>query len=562
MHLTERFFKQAGKYGPRTVFAHRDASGWVTRSWDEVACEVRSVMAGLRDAGIMPGDRVLLLSENRPEWAVFDLAIMGVGALVVPAYTTHTTRDLAHILELVSPRAAIASSDELARRLIESAGGYQGLERLWVEAPSGLPAMTGLGGWSELFEVDGTDSQVEPSADDSTCCLIFTSGTSGLAKAAMLTHRSIGANVDGALTILNRHDFGQGDRFLSFLPLAHAYEHTAGLHMPIALGAEIWFCESTEKLQQYLPEVRPTLATAVPRLYDLLYSRIQGQLKSAPQSKRWLFGKTLELGKKRCRGQKLSLLESVLDRLLDRLVRSKVRARFGGRIRHFISGGAPLNPEVGEFFTALGVGIIQGYGQTEASPLISVNHPGRVKIDTVGLPLEGLEVRLADDGELLVKGDCVMVGYWEDPEATAAAIVDGWLLTGDLASIDDDGFIRIIGRKKDLIVTTGGDNVSPSKIETLLCSEPEIEQAVVFGDGRAWLGAVLVPGADVAGSTMVSDAVSRVNLRLNPSERVRKFLIQDEPCTTDNGLLTPTQKVKRGEVIERHRDAIGMIYGS
>jgi long-chain acyl-CoA synthetase len=568
MHLTQRFFNQEAKYQGKTCFASRGQAGWTTLSWNEVGSRVRAVMSGLRSRGIQPGDRVLLLAENRPEWAIFDLAIMGIGAYVVPAYTTHTKADLTHIFDLVTPVAAIASSTQLASRVVEASSGYPGLKYLWTEEPIDTPGDPGYAAqpWTELLDCAASDHELCEWDHDDTCALIFTSGTSGLPKAAMLTHRSIGANVDDALTILTEHNFGDQDRFLSFLPLAHAYEHTAGLHMPISMGSEIWFCESTDKLQQYLPEVKPSVATAVPRLYDLLYGRINAQLKSAPKSKQWLFNKTLTLGKKRVNGQKLSAIETLLDKLLDKLVRDKVRERFGGKIRYFISGGAALNPEVGEFFTSLGVGIIQGYGQTEASPLISVNKPSWIKIDSCGQPFDRTEIRLADDGELLVRGPSLMKGYWEDQKATDGTIRDGWLYTGDLATIDDDGFVRIVGRKKDLIVTSGGDNIAPSKLEAMLSSQPEIEQAVVFGDSRPWLGAVLVPSPEIVASELdklrddLQSAVDRVNTQLSVGERIRKFIIQEDICSTENGLLTPTQKIKRAVVLNRNSERISELY--
>jgi len=570
--LTGRFFAQAERRPGVTCFASRDQSGWNELSWFDAGTKVRAVMSGLRAAGVKPGDRVLLLAENRPEWAIFDLAIMGIGALVVPAYVTHTRADLCHIFDLVTPNVLIASSPELTRRGLDAATDYRGLDLVWSEFPETLasnPPGPSVRGWGDLLGHEPNDAGLYEAAEDDTCCLIFTSGTSGLPKAAMLTHQSIGANVDDALEILQRFDFGEKDRFLSFLPLAHAYEHTAGLHMPISMGAEIWFCDSTEKLQQYLPEVSPTVATAVPRLYDLLHARINGQLKSASAAKKWLFKETLRLGKKRIDNEPLNLFESVLDRLLDRMVREKVRQRFGGKIRFFISGGAPLNPEIGEFFTSLGVGIIQGYGQTEASPLISVNSPDWIKLHTVGRKFDQVEIKFADDGELLVKGPCVMKGYWEDAQATAGTIIDGWLHTGDLATMDEDGFLQIVGRKKDLIVTSGGDNIAPSKLEMLLCSQPEVEQAVVFGDGRPWLGAVLIPSADLIDSCAGNDdqlvlelnnALKRANSDLNQSERMRKFVIQSDPCSIENGLLTPTQKVRRGQVLKNHEKAIAALY--
>lgn len=557
--LPDRFFANASRFTDRTCFASRRSEGWETLSWRESERMVRVISSNLVKQGIAPGDRIVLLSENRPEWALFNIAIMNVGAIVVPAYTTHTEIDLAHIIDLVGPAAAITSASTVQRFLL-SARNSGGLKMLWAEGDQGSDSSQQfkMHSWDSLLTGELSDRVMHVPSLDDTCCLCLTSGTSGLPKAAMLTHRSIGANVDSAISILERFNFGSQDRFLSFLPLAHAYEHTAGLHMPISMGAEIWFCESTDKLQQYLPEVRPTVATAVPRLYDLLYNRINSQLANASPLKQKLFAKTLELGRKKIREESLSLVERVIDGVLDRIVRHKVRERFGGRIRYFVSGGAALNPEVGEFFTALGVGIIQGYGQTEASPLISVNSPDWVKLDSVGRPFEGVDVRLAADGELLVRGACVMKGYWEDPQATEGALMGGWLHTGDLATIDSDGFIRITGRKKDLIVTSGGDNIAPSKIEAMLCTREEIEQAVVFGDGRPWLGAIIVPSE--SGNTRTDQAVKEINAQLNSAEKIRKYIVRNDPCTTENGLLTPTQKIKRNRLIELHRSEIDALY--
>jgi long-chain acyl-CoA synthetase len=338
--------------------------------------------------------------------------------------------------------------------------------------------------------------------------------------------------------------------------------------MPITQGAEIYYCESTEKLAQYLIEVSPSVCTAVPRLYDMLYAKIRAGVEASSGAKRWLFKKTVEIGIKRAGAHSLSVSEILLDPLLTKLVRKKLLQRFGGRIKYFVSGGAALNPEVGSFFTALGVGIIQGYGQTEASPLITVNRPGHVVMDSVGSAFDGVTLRLTEEGELLVKGPNVMKGYWRDEASTAMTIRDGWLYTGDLATIDDRGIVRITGRKKDLIVTSGGDNIAPSRIEGLLTLEKEVDQAVLIGDGKPWLAAILVPSEDLLNSiddqkqvnATLNAVLKRVNESLNPAERVRKFILHNEPFTIDNGFVTPTQKIKRGLVIDRFKEQINSLY--
>lgn len=575
--LPQRFFEQAESLGHRTAFATRHPTGWKTISWSDARTQVEYAIRALHQAGIAPGDRVLLLSENRPEWAIFDLAIMSIGALVVPAYTTHTVSDLQHILTLTTPRAAFVSSAELTDRVLAANVEADTLTSLWCAQPEQVTKPTWhtqVLDWEVIWHPDTGDIVKPPThhaaQPDDPCCLIFTSGTGGQPKAAILTHRSIGSNVDAAAHILRQHGFGIDDRFLSFLPLAHAYEHTAGLHLPISLGAAVWYCDATDKLQAYLGEVRPTLATAVPRLYDLLYARIQSQVRNARGLRPKLFHAAVAIGLKKLDQTPLTVFEQLIDPVLERLVRHKVRARFGGRLRFFISGGAPLNPDVGRFFTSLGLGILQGYGQTEASPLISVNTPDANRLHTVGKPFPGVDIRLTDDGELLVRGALVMQGYWNDPIATQAVLRDGWLHTGDLAQIDAQGFIEIIGRKKDLLITSGGENIAPAKLEALLTLQDEIDQAVVIGDRRPWLSAILVPAPQLREPDISSEqcsaalerALKRVNDRLGPTEKIRKFIVHVTPFSADNGLLTPTQKVRRQFVIDACQAEIEQLYRS
>jgi len=370
----------------------------------------------------------------------------------------------------------------------------------------------------------------------------------------MLTHRSIQSNVDAAGELLEEGAASKDARFLSLLPLSHSYEHTAGMHLPFQMGSEVWYCESPDQIALNLTEVQPTLMTAVPRLYEVLHDRITRGVRAKGGLSEKLFFKAADLGAKRARGESLSLIQAVQDKILDKLVRGKVRARLGGNLKFFVSGGAALNPEIGFFFLGLGINILQGYGQTEASPLISANRPGKIKIDTVGPAVSGVEVKIAEDGELLARGACVMKGYWGDDAATASTIKDGWLYTGDIAEISDDGYISITGRKKDIIVNSGGDNIAPSRVEALLTIEPEIEQAMVDGDKRPWLVAVIVPSDELVGQfakdkkglkNAVQTAVDKANSRLSQIEKVRRFVIADEPFGTENGQMTPTLKARR-----------------
>jgi long-chain acyl-CoA synthetase len=428
-------------------------------------------------------------------------------------------------------------------------------------------------------QTDDTDELVAAIAPDDVACLVYTSGTGGTPKGVMTTHRNILANCRGAYRVLE--SLGLGDEvFLSFLPLSHSYEHTAGEMFPISIGAQIYFAEGAETLAANMLEARPTIMTAVPRLYETLQQRMRLGVERKGGVTQKLFNRAVAIGRKRLLSQTPSLGERLLDPLLDRIVRAKVRARFGGRLKATVSGGAPLNPEIGRFFLALGITLLQGYGQTEAGPVVSCNLPARIKIDTVGPPLDGVRICIAEDGEILVSGDNVMKGYWNDPEATAQVLKDGWLHTGDIGLVDDHGYIRITDRKRDFIKTSGGEMISPARIEGYLTLEPEIAQVMVSGDRHPYLVAVLVPdpefvagyasggapaelavlAADPGFTKAIGSAVARVNQHLQPGERVRRFVIAAEPFTIANGQMTPTLKIKRHVIREAYGAALDALY--
>ncbi|HEY1300984.1 MAG TPA: AMP-dependent synthetase/ligase, partial [Stellaceae bacterium] len=454
-----------------------------------------------------------------------------------------------------------------------------------IEPPLGQASAVDVLTWDEVL-ARGEAGPGDPEAivaglePDDTACLIYTSGTGGAPKGVMTSHRNILANCRGAYRLLEI--LGLGDEvFLSFLPLSHAYEHTAGMMFPISIGAQIYFAEGAETLAANLLEARPTIMTAVPRLYETLHRRILIGVERKGGTARRLFERAVAIGRKRAAFEPLSIGEQLLDPVLDRLVRAGLRQRFGGRLKAMVSGGAPLNPDIGSFFLALGVTLLQGYGQTEAGPVVACNSPARIRIDTVGPPLDGVEVRTAEDGELLVAGDNVMRGYWNDPAATAQALRDGWLRTGDIGVIEPDGYIRITDRKRDFIKNSAGDMISPARVEGRLTLEPEIAQAMVFGDRRPYLVAVVVPDPDFAAGyaaqnglaaelsglaadagfvKAVAAAIARVNRGLAPSERVRRFLVAGEAFTTANGQMTPTLKVKRHAVRETYGEALDALY--
>ncbi|HVO02538.1 MAG TPA: AMP-dependent synthetase/ligase [Candidatus Cybelea sp.] len=593
--LTRLFFDQAARLSRKPLLKHKVGGEWQAMSYGEAAAKVRALARGLIGLGIQPGDRVALISENRPEWLIADLAIMSVGAITVPHFATNTPDDHRHILTHSGAKGAICSGGTIAKRLLPAA--MQASELEFLIAIDGLDLQQSprfrLIDWKNLIEhpsiptgpsaEQGNEVEARVAAQQrrDTCCIIYTSGTGGVPKGVMLTHGSILCNIKGAFELVKEVGLG-GDVFLSFLPLSHAYEHTAGQFLPISLGAEIYYAESVEKLVENMAEARPTIMTAVPRLYEAMHQRIVRSLAKAPPTRKKLFDLAYRLGRKAYEHPgTLSLVERVQNAVCELLVRRKVRQRFGGRLKAFVSGGAALNYEIGVFFLALGVPLLQGYGQTEASPVVSANRPKRIKIDTVGPIFHGLEARIAEDGEILVKGEAVMRGYWNDPEATAKTIRDGWLHTGDIGAFDAEGYLKITDRKKDIIVLSGGDNVSPARIEGFLILQPEIAQAMIHGDKHPHVVALLVPDADFAAEwsrahgarndlaelcanpdfvKAMGAAVDRVNATMSPVEKIRRFALAPEAFTIDNAMLTPSLKIRRHMIREKYGEVLEKLY--
>jgi long-chain acyl-CoA synthetase len=585
--LPSMFFDQAARLGDKPfLWAKRDGR-YRSVNWAQAARDVRRLALGLRSLGIARGDRVGLVSENRPEWIIADLAIMTAGAITVPTYVTHTVEDHRQVFANSGARAVFVSKPALSARVLAAANQVDSVHTVMaIEPAAGQASAVDLLSWEEMLargseQPDDSDETVAAIEPDDTACLIYTSGTGGIPKGVMTTHRNIIANCHGAHRVLEQ--LGLGDEvFLSFLPLSHSYEHTAGEMFPISIGAQIYFAEGAETLAANMLEARPTIMTAVPRLYETLHQRIRLGVERKGGLSQKMFEQAVAIGRKRLGAERTRLGERLVDPLLDRTVRSKVRERFGGRLKAMVSGGAPLNPEIGRFFLALGVTVLQGYGQTEAGPVITCNLPARIKIDTVGPPLDGVRLSIAEDGEILVAGDNVMKGYWHDPEGTAQVLEDGWLHTGDVGTIDEDGYLRITDRKRDFIKNSGGEMISPARIEGYLTLEPEISQVMVFGDRRPYLVAVVVPdpefvaayadgevpadmsalAADPGFTRAIGAAVSRVNLTLMPSERVRRFVVAAEAFSITNGQMTPTLKIKRHVIRERYGAALDALYHS
>lgn len=588
-NLVEMFFDQAEKCGERPFLWAKVDGKYQALSWREVAAQVTQLARGLQALGIKEGDRVVLVSENRPQWLIADLAIMAAGGVTVPAYITNTVDDHRHIVEHSQAVGMIISTPKLAERALQAAHLSElthfavMMDDLDLQQSLNVDVVN----WqAALNRATKSEADIRQSAKrfkrTDTACIIYTSGTGGTPKGVMQSHAAILHNLFGATQVLKQLGLSE-EVFLSFLPLSHSYEHTAGQFWPISLGAQIYYAEGAEQLLVNMAEVKPTLMMAVPRLYEMMLSRISRGVAKQGGNKQKLFDKTVALGSKAYQNPAdMTLMDKLQNAVLERLVRRKVRERFGGRLKAFVSGGAPLNPDVGLFFTALGVCILQGYGQTESGPVVCVNVPENIKMNAVGPIFPHTEVRIADDGEILVKGDLVMNGYWRDENATHATIIDGWLHTGDIGLFDADGHLRITDRKKDIIVNSGGDNIAPQRVEGILTLAPEIAQAMVYGDKRSHLVGLLVPDADwlkdwaranAKAQTLaelsddsdlhraLGDAVSQVNSHLSNIEKVRKFIVASEPFSIDNAQMTPTLKVRRHVLKTVYGEALEALYG-
>lgn len=587
--LTHMFFEQALTLKEKPLLFAKNGDSWKSENWTEVAEKVTQLGAALRAMGVDKGDRVVIVSENRPEWMVADFAIMAIGAISVPTYTTNTVRDHLHIIENSGAKAAIVSTKNLTRTFLRAAHQCDEMQHAIVMEPVTLEQQLNVTvyNWDDAISAQNPDivGFRDGCADvtrDDIACIIYTSGTGGSPKGVMLHHGSLMHNAEGASKVIKPLGL-DNNAFLSFLPLSHAYEHTTGLCWPLMIGAEIWYAESIEKLATNMAEAKPTIMVVVPRLFEMLRTRITRGVQAEGGMKAKLFERAIELGFKVQRDhEKLSFIEKIQDWFLNITVRKKVRKQFGGRLKALVSGGAPLSPDVGFFFASLGLPLLQGYGQTEAGPVISVNPPSAPKMHTVGQLFDKIDAKIAEDGEILVKGELVMKGYWRNDDATAKTIVDGWLHTGDIGHFDDEGYLEITDRKKDIIVNDKGDNVSPQRVEGLLALEDEIAQAMIYGDKRPHMVALIVPDAEwLVGwakangkssarlEKLVDDkdlrraidaAVSRINKRLSNIEKVRKFALADEAFTIENAQMTPSLKLRRHVVKEVYKDKLEAMY--
>ena len=587
-NLVTMFFTRVAEQGDAPfLWAKRDGR-WQATSWRAASEQVAAMAAALKAIGLVAGDRVMLVSENRPEWCIADLAIMAAGCVTVPAYITNTERDHAHILENSGARAVIVSTPKLARTLMPAVMRSTACETVIGIEPLriGQTSAARVHDWPALIASHPADVAACAAGADfargELACVIYTSGTGGAPRGVRQHHGAILHNVSGASAVI-AEDFGWGDEvFLSFLPASHAYEHSGGQFLPIGLGAQIYYSEGLEKLAANIEEVRPTIMVVVPRLFEVLRARVLKSIEKQGRVPNYLLRRALAIGTSAQARGGMALWDRPMDLILSRTLRPQVAKKFGGRLKAMVAGGAPLNPDVGLFFHSLGLTLLQGYGQTEAAPIISCNRPrAGIRMDSVGPPLKDTEVRVADDGELLVRGELVMHGYWRNEEETARVLREGWLHTGDIGHLDAQGRVVITDRKKDLIVNDKGDNVAPQRVEGMLTLEPEILQAMVAGDRRPHLVGLIVPDpewlrewaaaeglpTDLAGlrdeprfARALMAAVDRVNASLSTTEKVRRILIADAPFTIENEQLTPSLKIRRHVIRAAYGERLDALY--
>ena len=526
-------------------------------TWEQVENKIQ-ILSGYLRGNLSKGDRCVLLSENRPEWLISDISIMNAGGVTVPLFTTYSEKDYEYIINDCKPKICIVSneiqlkkikkfiSNEIKLLSIENINNkVDNIEDIFYE-------------YSKKEKSDLKFNFNQNLERKDLACIIYTSGTTGNPKGVMLSHGGILSNCEGAQEILTELIKDSEPTFLTWLPLSHSYEHTVQF-VQISLGAKIFYAESLEKLLSNISIAKPTIMTAVPRFYQNLYSKISTNLSKQKGFKEKLISSTISLGIKELNKERLTLKEKSINFFCEKLVRRKVKGQFGGKLKAFVSGGGALDQKIGEFLNSIGLPTLQGYGLTEASPVVSCNIPRKIKIDTVGPPFKTNEVKIAEDGEILVKGENVMLGYWNMKKETDDVIRNGWLHTGDIGEITKDGNLKITDRKKEIIVNLGGDNISPSKIENLLCLNEKIKQSFVYGDKKNYLVALIV-SESIENKKEIEFYLENFNKSLSLVEKVKKFKLITEEFTIDNGMLTPTLKLKRKNILQKYKEDLEKLY--
>ena len=562
--LIDLYFYQAEKQNQKKYFLEwLNPKNKVKFTWEETSINIYKLAKNIKE-NLKDGERCLLVSENRPEWLISDIAIMLANGITVPAYTTYTVQDYKYLIEDCEPSVIILSNklmhDKLKtiiheKNFIKKIITFDDLQN--VDYNNKYLSFNSIikKNFDEKDKINNLNLKRETPA-----CIIYTSGTGGNPKGVILSHGGILNNIEGACEIL-KPLIKKRPTFLTWLPLSHSYEHTVQF-VQIAVGAKVFYAEKIEKLLENISEAKPTIMTAVPRFYQNLYNKINLSMKKATGIKGKLIEQTVKLGTKKLLKQKMNILEKMLDFITEILVRKKIKKQFGGNLKAFVSGGGALDKKIGQFLNSIGLPTLQGYGLTEASPVVSCNPIQKIRVETVGPPFKGNEVKIAEDGEILIKGENIMIGYWNKKVETEKVLKDGWLYTGDIGEIDPvDGYLKITDRKKDIIVSAGGDNISPAKIENQLINFPEIEQVMVYGDGKSYLVALIVPNKEFnEKKEKINEIVEKVNKNLTLVEKIKKFSLIKENFTIENSLLTPTMKVKRNKVIEKYKNILENFY--
>ena len=551
-NLFEIFNYHLAKTPYQKVFFKKEKI-WDSSNFIETSKRIKKISFFLIKNRIKKGDRVFLLSNNRIEWVEFDLAIMMSGGVTVPSFVTNNTTDNEFIIKDCQPKFIVLEDEKVFKKNKRFLNKFK--TKIILIEPSE--------NFTDYKEITShKDKQIKKITvkKEDISSIIYTSGTTGNPKGVILTHKSIMHNLQGAIELIN--DFNlKNERFFSFLPLSHSYERMAGLYFPILIGAEIYFCSTTDKLLSEIKEVKPTILSAVPRLYENIFKKIKFQINKTNFLVSYLLKKTFLLIENNPK-ENINFFEKFLVTIfLKYILKKKVLQIFGKKIKVLISGGAALNPDVGIFFNKLGISLLQGYGQTEASPLISCNRKKNNDPYTVGQPVKDVKVKISNNGEILVSGDNLMQGYWKSKKLTNETLKCGWLHTGDLGKIDEQGRIIITGRKKELIVTSGGENISSQKIENMLLSFDEVSQAIVYGDGKPFIIALIKLNDDYK-KTDVKKLIQALNYNLNSIEKIRKFIVMDLEPTYENGLMTQTMKLKKKKIFLRYKKEIGRLYGN
>jgi len=550
--LVELYFKKCEKIDHKKAFLKWLKPGKQTHSWGDVKERVCKLSFKIKSL-ISEGERCLILSENRPNWLISDIAVMNAGGISVPIFTTYSSYDYEYILKDCDPSLIIVSNNSQYQKIKKYINSNEqkiiSFEKIEVESFL-MQDILNEKNYKELTNVNLKRNM--------PACIIYTSGTSGNPKGVVLSHGGILSNCEAAVELLKPLTKKKNPIFLTWLPLSHSYEHTVQF-IQIILGAEVYYAESLEKLIPNMVIAKPTIMTAVPRFYQNLFTKINMNFEKQKGIKKKIINITLNLGKKILKKEKLDFREKIINLICNLLVRRKIQKQFGGNLQAFISGGGALDQNIGEFLNAIGLPTLQGYGLTEASPVVSCNLPDLVKVETVGPPFSSNEVKIADDGEILIKGENVMLGYWNQKAETEKVIKDGWLYTGDIGELDQNNYLKITDRKKDIIINLGGDNISPSKIENILCLNELIKQSFVYGDKKNYLVAIIVSDKEI-NKEKIKPVIENINDSLTLIEKIKKFILIHDEFTIDNGMLTPTLKLKRKVIIKNYLKKIENLY--